>query len=202
MRRTLFVVEVADVPIVHAAASIGVARTERRRNEQFVALLGVSDVKGWMRDAEAATLEALERRGEASTQELAKDVPALARRVKVNLGKAYEGEIGMASRVLLLLAVEGRIVRTRPRGTWISSQYRWTTMRSWLGREVPERPVADAQAELVRRWLARFGPGTEFTWLIGWLRPRKRAAGSSRQRSDRGEPALGGGRPHDTASRR
>jgi Winged helix DNA-binding domain len=61
-------------------------------------------------------------------------------------------------------------VRGRPRGTWISSQYRWAPMTRWLGRPMPDLPVAEAQAELVRRWLSRFGPGTEedIRWWTGW----------------------------------
>ncbi len=169
MRRTMFVVAVDDAPILNAAASLGVARTERRRNEQMVALLGVKDVGRWLRQAEAATMRALERRNEATAQELAGDVPALRRRLRVNVGKAYEAEIGMSSRVLLLLAAEGKVVRCRPRGTWISSQYRWAPMERWLGRSLAELPVAEAQAELIRRWLARFGPGTDadLRWWTG-----------------------------------
>jgi hypothetical protein len=178
MRRTMFVVPVEDAPILHAAASIAVARQERRRNEELIALLGVEDVSRWMREAEAATLAALERRGGATAQELARDVPVLQQKVRVNIGKRYEGDIGMSSRVLLLLAVEGKIVRARPRGTWISSQYRWALMDRWIGRPMPELPVAEAQVELVRRWLARFGPGTEadIRWWTGWTLREVRAA--------------------------
>jgi hypothetical protein len=178
MRRTMFVVTVEDAPMLHAAASLAVARRERTRNEELVALLGVEDVRRWMREAEAATLAALDQRGEATAQELARDVPALRRKVRVNVGKKYEGDIGMSSRMLLLLAVEGKIVRGRPRGTWISSQYRWTPMDRWLGRPMPELPVDEAQSELVRRWLARFGPATEadIRWWTGWtLRDVRRA---------------------------
>ena len=178
MRRTMFVVGVEDAPILHAAASIGVARTERKRNEQLGALLGVKDVGRWMRRAEAATLAALERRGEATAQELANDVPALRRKVRVNVGKAYEGDIGMSSRVLLLLAAEGKVVRARPRGTWISSQYRWAPIDRWLGRSLPELTVDEAQVELVRKWLSRFGPGTEadLRWWTGLTAREVRAA--------------------------
>ena len=178
MRRTMFVATVDEAPILHAAASLGVARNERRRNEQYVALLGVEDVKGWLRDAESATLDALEARGEATPQELAEDVPALRAKVRVNVGKKYEGDVGLASRVLLLLAVEGKIVRARPRGSWISSQYRWTPVTRWLGRPMPELPVDEAQAALVERWLARFGPGTErdLRWWTGWTAREVRQA--------------------------
>jgi len=170
MRRTMFVVTVEDAPILHAAASLAVAKRERKRNEELAALLGVRNVRRWLREAEAATLAALEARGEATAQELGSDVPALQRKIRVNVGKRYEGDIGMSSRMLLVLAVEGKIARARPRGTWISSQYRWTPMDRWLGQPMAELPVDEAQAELVRRWLARFGPGTEadIRWWTGW----------------------------------
>jgi hypothetical protein len=178
MRRTMFVAPVEDAPILHAAASIAIARGERKRNEQLVALLGIDDPAAWIEAAEVETLAALERRGEASAQELAADVPALREKVRVNVGKRYEGNIGMSSRVLLLLALEGKVVRGRPRGTWISSQYRWAPMTRWLGRALPELPAADAQAEVVRRWLSRFGPGTEadIRWWTGWTAKAVRGA--------------------------
>ena len=182
MRRTMFVATVEDAPILHAAASLGVAERERKRNEQIAGMLGVKDVRRWLREAEAATLAALERRGEATAQELSSDVPALQRKVRANIGKNYEGDIGMSSRMLLVLAVEGKIARARPRGTWISSQYRWTPMDRWLGRPMPELPVDQAQAELVRRWLARFGPGMEadIRWWTGWtLRDVRRAVAAA-----------------------
>jgi hypothetical protein len=141
-------------------------------------MLGVSNPGAWLRKAEKAALAALEKRGEATAQELAADVPALARKVRLNWGKKYEGEIAMGSRVLLLLALDGKIVRAQPRGSWVSSQYRWTPMDRWLGRPVPAMPVAQAQAEIIRRWLARFGPGSEpdIRWWTGWTAREVRAA--------------------------
>src|SRR5918996_253250 len=41
MRRTMFVVPREDAPTFHAAASTGIARAERKRNEKLVAALGV-----------------------------------------------------------------------------------------------------------------------------------------------------------------
>ena len=178
MRRTMFVVPVEDAPLLHAAASLGIARTERSRAESLVALLEVDDADAWIAEAETATLAALERLGEATAQQLAAEVPALREKVRVNVGKRYEGDIGMSSRVLLLLALEGKVVRGRPRGTWISSQYRWAPTTGWLGRSLPEVPEAEARAEVVRRWLSRFAPGTEadLRWWTGWPARAIRAA--------------------------
>jgi Winged helix DNA-binding domain len=178
MRRTMFVVPREDAPILQAAASLAVARTERKRTLKLVAELGVDDPEAWLEQAEAATLAALERRGEATARELSGDVPALEQKVRVNVGKRYEADIGMSSRVLLLLGLEGKVVRGRPRGTWISSQYRWAPMRAWLGQALPELPETDSRTEVVRRWLARFGPGTQddIRWWTGWGAGSVRAA--------------------------
>jgi hypothetical protein len=178
MRRTMFVVPSDEVAIFHAAAATGVARTERRRAVALAAMLGVSDPASWLKKAEKAAMAALEKRGEATAQELAADVPALRRKVRLNWGKKYEGEIAMSSRVLLLLAVEGKVVRARPRGSWVSSQYRWAPMDRWLGRPIPAVPVSEAQVEVIGRWLARFGPGTEsdMRWWTGWTAREVRAA--------------------------
>jgi hypothetical protein len=178
MRRTVFVVPTEDAPIIQAAAATGVARVERRRTEALVAQLDVPDARAWLREAEAETLAALERLGEATAQELALAVPMLAARARLNPGQRIEGNVSMASRMLLTLAVEGRVVRGRPRGTWLSNQYRWTTMARWLGEPLAELPVAKAQTALVRRWLARFGPAAEadLQWWTGWTLRDTRAA--------------------------
>jgi hypothetical protein len=183
MRRTVFVVPVEDAAIVQAAAATGVARVERRRTEALVAQLGVADTGRWLAAAEAAAIAELERRGEVTAQELGRAVPTLAARAFLNPGHRYEGNVSMASRMLLTLAVEGRIVRARPRGTWLSNQYRWTPMVRWLGAPLEELPVADAQAALVNRWLARFGPGTEADirwWTGGTARETRDAIAATR----------------------
>ena len=81
--------------------------------------------------------------------------------------------------MLFLLATEGRIVRGRPRGSWLSTQYRWATTDSWFdGRVDLEAWVpADAHVELVRRWLRAFGPATfeDLRWWTGWTKGRTRA---------------------------
>jgi hypothetical protein len=170
MRRTMFVVPTEEVPLFHSAAALAIARTERKRNEALAAMLGVRHPAAWLRKAEAATMTALEQRGEATAQELAADIPALRKKVRLNIGKRYEGDIGMSSRVLLLLALEGKVVRGRPRGSWVSSQYRWAPMTGWLGRPLPSLSTSEAQTEVIRRWLSRFGPGTEadIRWWTGW----------------------------------
>jgi hypothetical protein len=51
-------------------------------------------------------------------------------------------------------------------------------MARWLGEPLAELPVAEAQASLARRWLARFGPAaeTDLRWWTGWTLRDTRAA--------------------------
>lgn len=164
MRRTMFVVTRASAPVVHAAAARAVAADERRKLLTYLADGGGWDA-AWLADVEAAALAVLAARGEATAADLGAAEPRLRSQVVVARGKPYETTQNVASRILRVMAAEGRIVRRRPVGGWTSSQYRWAA-----GRPLPELPVAEAQAELVRRWLTAYGPGTEadLKWWTGW----------------------------------
>lgn len=171
MRRTLFAVPIADVPIVHAAASRDIAESERRRTVAMFAEGGVApDPARLLEELEEIGLAAVRQRGEATTGELRALDPRLDRRITMARGKTYEGSISVATKVFFHLALDGRIGRGRPRGTWIASQYRWTPIERWLPDGIAELPVDDARAELVRRWLGAFGPGTraDIKWWTGW----------------------------------
>ncbi len=171
MRRTVFVVPVDLAAVVQSAATADIAAKERRRIVQLVVLAGVADdPEAWLAAVEGATLEALAARGEATAAELVSDVPELGVQVEVNQGKNYAGKIGMSTQVLFLLAAEGRIIRGRPRGTWLSTLYRWARSETWIPGGIPEIAVDDARTELARRWLAAFGPAHrgDLRWWTGW----------------------------------
>ena len=171
MRRTLFLVPVADVPIVHAAASRAVAETERRRTIKMLTDAGIGPDPGQLlEELEAAGLAAVRERGEATTAELTGLDPRLGQKITLARGKSYEATISVSQKVFFHLALDGRIGRSRPLGTWIGSQFRWSPIERWLPDGIPQLPVEDAQAELVRRWLRAFGPGTreDIRWWTGW----------------------------------
>ena len=177
MRRTLFVVPRDLVPVVDAACARGVAAQERRKLERFVAETGLSDdPPAWIEAASAAALEALGSRDGAFASELAGDHPLLAQRIRIGAGTRWETEVGAASRILLLLGAEGAIVRDRPRGSWVGSQYRWVPIDRLGQLERPE--PGEARAELLRRYLTAFGPVTEadIRWWTGWTARDARAA--------------------------
>jgi hypothetical protein len=170
MRRTMFVVPAALAPVVHAACTQAIAVTQRRLTVQLLDQAGIAeDPARWLEEVEAATLEALEARGAATAAELTAAEPRLRQRLLLAEGKRYASMPNVTTRVLLQLAADGRIVRGRPRGSWISSQYRWSPIGSWLPGGMAAWPTEAAQAELVRGWLAGFGPGTvaDLKWWTG-----------------------------------
>jgi hypothetical protein len=170
MRRTLFVEPLELAAVVHAACGLTVAARERRKLLRRLEVTGLAkDPERWLRRLENDTLEALAARGEATATELSEDVPRLRTKVLLAEGKSYEALQSISFWVLLGLAAQGRIVRGRPRGSWISSQYRWTLMQTWIPGGLTAWTPENAQAELVRRWLASFGPGTlaDIRWWTG-----------------------------------
>jgi hypothetical protein len=175
MRRTLWVVTDELAPVVDAACTRTVSARERARLEQLVAQSDLADdPAAWIDRVAAAALDALNDRGEAFTSDLTRADPLLATKIRLGAGTRWEAEVSAGSRVLPLLASEGRIVRGRPRGGWTHGQYRWALAP---GRDV-ELDTAAAQAELLRRWLGAFGPATEtdIRWWAGWTAREARTA--------------------------
>jgi len=171
MRRTMFAVPTDVAPIVQAACAQALVPGERRKVVQLLEESGVAaDGDAWLLRAEEATVQALSALGEATAAELSKEVPALRERMRFGEGTKWAGVQGVSTRVLFLLGAQGRIVRGRPRGSWTSSQYRWSTTQAWLPAGVTEMTPEAARTELVRRWLRSFGPGTvaDLEWWTGW----------------------------------
>ena len=179
MRRTMFVAAKERLPVLHAAASLGLAAVERRRNIKLLERADVPDPDAWHDRVADLTLEALGDLGSATAVELTEAVPELGLRIPVGKGK-WAGKIGMSSRILLWLAIVGRVSRAEPLGSWKSTMYRWTPTRDWLGVDLDASapPIGEARAELVRHYLAAFGPATfeDVHWWTGWNKTQTRKA--------------------------
>jgi len=179
MRRTLFVTTSELAGVIDAACTKALAPPERRRLVGWIEEQGIArDGAAWLRDAARATMRALRDHGALSGAELSKLVPQLREKLVFGEGRTWAAEVGMSTRVLFLLAVEGKIVRVRPRGTWVSGQYRWAPTDVWLGAPLPKLAPGDASAELLRRWLFAFGPATntDIRWWTGWTQAKAAAA--------------------------
>jgi len=171
MRRTMFVVPHDLAAVIDAACTKALAPPQRRRMVKMITDQGITDDgEAWLADVEAQVLAALARSGEATATELRAELPAFRHSIQFGEGKTWGGAVGVSTRVLFLLATAGKIVRARPKGSWLSSQYRWTLLERWIGGPLPVLDRVDAQRELLRRWLATFGPGTftDMKWWTGW----------------------------------
>ena len=147
MRRTVFVLPVEIAPIALAACSRAVATQQRRMLLGWLTEAKVAtDVPAWLEEVEQVALRALIARGEATAAELSADDPRLRVELVFAEGKAYEGKQRVGSRVLLLLAAEGHIVRGRPLGSWTSTQFRWSPWE----RDGPDWSTEDASVALAR----------------------------------------------------
>ncbi|MBT2454094.1 winged helix DNA-binding domain-containing protein [Streptomyces sp. ISL-86] len=198
MRNTLFAVSTELAPYVDASTARGIAVKERRTLLKHLYEDGQGLDADWLAQAEAAALDALDARGPSTGSQLSAAVPALRQKITMARGKKYETETGVATRVIRLLAADGRIRRDRPRGSWTSSQFRWVHTEPW-----PALPAAEARAEIARRWLYAYGPATEadLKWWTGWsltdVRKALAAVGPDQVRLDDGGTGLVG--PGDTA---
>lgn len=172
MRRTMFVVPIDLAPILHYSSTVALMAPERKRLVDMVERAGFAkDGHAWVREVSERTMDALRARGEAVATELTQDVPELDQKIIFyKKDGSVQTTVGMSTRVLFLLAAEGRAVRARPKGTWVSSLYRWAPFEDWIGGPLVEMDKAEAQAALLVRWLRAFGPGTEMDmkWWTGW----------------------------------
>ncbi len=178
MRRTMFVTPVPIAGVIQAAATADLAGSERKRLLGLLEGAGIAkDAKGWLAKVEAETIDVLEELGEATAADLTKRVPGLPEQISFGEGTKWAGTVGVSTRVLFQLATEGRIIRGRPKGTWLSSLYRWAPMERWVNGGLEPWPAEQAHAELVRRWLGAFGPGTQrdVQWWTGWTVARTKA---------------------------
>lgn len=178
MRRTLFVVPSEEGSIFEAGASRQVAGNERKRLVGWLtAGMEARRIPAFLTDLESRVLEVLSDGVERRTQDLTAAVPELGTQVTLGTGK-WTTQTPISSRLLFLMAMDGRIVRTRAAGSWRSSQYHWAATETWF----PERPEPTdpdtGRVEIARRYLAAHGPATiaDLRWWTGWTTKEASAA--------------------------
>jgi hypothetical protein len=199
MRRTVFVVPAELAGVVQAACTDDVAKRVRRQLEKDLASGGVGDgdAAGWLRSVEDGVLQALAARGGgASGAQLSTDEPRLRTQLVYAQDKSYGGAANITSRVLVMMAAEGRMIRGHRRGGWSSGQFEWFLPEAWLHHREdaasPELSISAglnaglstnidagaARAELARQWLRAFGPALakDLQWWAGWTGTQTKAA--------------------------
>ncbi|WP_213931460.1 winged helix DNA-binding domain-containing protein [Rhodococcus sp. B50] len=179
MRRTVFVVPRAILPVVQAGASARVAAAQRRQVVKDVEKAGLhGDGEQWLDEVSGHVLRALSEGREATSSELRAEIPLLDASIDYGIGKSWGGKVPFAPRVLTVLSAEGKVVRASNKGSWRVSRPTWTSTESWLGAGIEPCDEADGVRALVESWLRVFGPGTEadIKWWLGSTLTAVRAA--------------------------
>ncbi|MCM3662191.1 winged helix DNA-binding domain-containing protein [Georgenia satyanarayanai] len=179
MRRTLFVFPRDLLPATLGSASARVAAEQRRVIVRDVEKYAIADDgAAWLDAAASAVLAHLATSGPLSARDIREQVAELTGQITVDLDKKYGGTFQIAPRVLTMLGAEGRIVRARNASHWRTGRPTWTLTETWLGEQPTPLSAEEGYAEIVRRWLATFGPGTveDVQWWLGSTKSAARAA--------------------------
>lgn len=181
MRRTLFVAALDDAAMIHTAASTQIAAKMWKgilkdlTTGVVVPPLDGADPQSWLADLAEETAAVIAADGPLAGTEVAALVP----RLRTAISDPRTGfSQALTSRVLAGLGADGRIVRGRTQGGWTSTRHRWEPATRWWPDGLVELDPATARADLVRRYLERFGPVTltDVQWWTGWTLGHTRAA--------------------------
>ncbi len=177
MRRTLFIVPRNLLPAVAGSAGRRVAEAERRRLAKEAVELDEQLGANWIATASAEIVEHLSGR-EVSTPDLRSELAHLGGTFTAAPGTKWSAEVPMMSRLLTILTASGDIVRARNAGHWRISKPTYTSMATWLGSPMTPTEAQPGYADVVRRWLWTFGPGTEadIVWWLGSTKSTVRKA--------------------------
>ena len=134
MRRTLFLFDRADVPMVQAAVSTPLAATLRRRLISLLERNGTEppidgDAGPWLASLETRAERALQARGTATGAQLSADEPAL--RTSISPRAPSDRPQNVTSALLTVMSAQGRLVRGTATGPWTSRHHRWEPVQRW-----------------------------------------------------------------------
>ena len=194
MRRTLFVFPRDLLSAAWGAPSARVAGQELRKIARDVAVAGIAaDGEEWLDGVRQRLHEVLAAAPDGlPAKEIRLAVADLDRKIDTSPGTKWGGAVPIAPRVLGWLGASGDIVRGRNAGHWRISRPPGRPWRPGWARPAQPLPEAEGYAELVRRWLWTFGPGTEAD-LVWWLGATKGAVRRALTDVDAVQVSLDGG---------
>lgn len=174
MRRTLFVFPRDLLPAAWGSAAARTAANEMRTMRKVLVESGLTDdPDAWWDEVSAQVLDKVSEAGQVGAAEVSALVPALDTRVTVGSGR-WVTAVPLGPRAVTLLGAEGRMVRAGNAGHWRVSKPTWAVTSDVLPDVGAPTSTEEGYAELVRRWLLTFGPGTE-TDVAWWLGATKAA---------------------------
>jgi hypothetical protein len=176
MRVTLHVVPSDEVAYFHQAFPVGYL--ERPTPVQFrgggllaeAGLCEETEARALLDDLHRRVLEFVAQKGPSTVRQMGNTIPELQAKIRHSVGKAYQGEFSIGSRLVGGMCARGLLVRARVRGTWRSNLYEYALPSEWLpGVDLDSVAQGEARAWLVRRYLAAFGPATldDVAWWMG-----------------------------------
>ncbi|MGV8848720.1 MAG: winged helix DNA-binding domain-containing protein [Propionibacteriaceae bacterium] len=178
MRRTLFAFPRDLLPSALASSSERVAAALSTRIAKTIVENGLAvDGDAWLAEACRAVEAAVRDAGALSNAEIRGAVEMVRGQVQAGAGK-WGQAVQVSPWVCSMLTLRGRLTRGEPVGAWPNPRPRWCLMEGWLGGPVVPVDSAEAYAQLVGRWLERFGPGTldDVVWWLGATKGIVRAA--------------------------
>ena len=165
-RNTMWVMTPALASAMFWSTSVRLATNQTRRLVSLVQANAVApDAEVWVAEAKAVLLAALTERGTATTRQLGVACPEVAIPLEIQ-----GTTVSAHSRLMMCLGFEGVVVRTRPLGSWISSQYVWAPMGSWVRGGLHRMDPRVAARTILDAYLTGFGPATftDISWWTGW----------------------------------
>ena len=180
MRRTLFLLPRADVPVVQAAVSTPLAAVLRRRLVSQLKRNGTQppidgELETWLSSLQGRVEQALRARGSATGAELAADVPAL--RTFIPPRAASDRPQNVTSALLTMMSAGPHRPR-HPDRLLDEPPPPLGARRALVARRPARTDRRRLTARTRRRWLARFGPATanDLQWWTGWNQATARHA--------------------------
>ncbi len=182
IRRTVFAMPLDVAPIAHGAVNRKIVATLRSQLVGWIDASPDTDVAAerFLSETEDDVVASLHADGPCVGSVLAERVPRLQLRFEPAPGKSYSREMRITSKVLEVLAAEGRIARGRPAGDdFTSAAWTWAPIEAWI--DTAQLTALDderALTLLVERYLRSNAPATR-TDIAWWTGAPKRAIARS-----------------------
>ncbi len=174
MRMTVHAVPSDEVPFFFQAYVERHTQAEFQGWEPLLVQAGLCQegkAEALLKQLHRRVLDVLTEKGPSTARQISQAVPELKTKIRHGVGKSYEGEFSIGSRLMLTMSVLGLLVRARPRGTWRSNLYEYAALSDWLPDvDLESVTPQEARGWLVRRYLAAFGPATldDVQWWTGF----------------------------------
>ena len=174
MRQTVHVVPLSELATVTAATGERLRRNARRELGQLLrwsGATGPAEEETTLARLQDTVKGVIAAQGPSTAAELSDAIPELRKRLHYAPDKPYGGDVSLGSMLLPRLTMLDLLVRGRPRGSWRSNQYEYALLRDWLPQgDLPPISPSEAQMQLLRRYLAAFGPASlqDVAWWAGW----------------------------------